>query len=413
MPNFTKRLRELCSLLHLRFLRKLDNRLIIFSLAVVIVLSSFGFGFWMGKSQVVCKVCAPEDIDFSLFWEAYHKLQEKFVDPQKFDIQKIIYGAISGMVKSLDDPYTLFFPPDETKRFNEDVSGAFEGVGMEVGIRKGQLEVISPLEGTPAQKAGLRAGDKIIKINDTLTADLTVEQAVNLIRGPKGTEVTLTVFREEWEETKEIKLTRDVISVPSLKWELKEGDIAYIELYQFSEKANYDFQVAAVEILNSKAQKIILDLRNNPGGYLEVAQEISGWFLEKDKMVVIEDFGNGKEKIEYKANGNAKLSQYPIVILINQGSASASEILAGALKDNRGILLIGEKSFGKGSVQELENLRGGSSLKITVAKWLTPKGKLITDVGLEPDIKVEMTDKDYEENKDPQLDKAIEAVKGL
>ena len=170
------------------------NRLIIFSLALVIVLSSFGFGFWMGKSQVVCQVCAPEDIDFSLFWEAYHKLQEKFVSPEKFDIQKIIYGAISGMVKSLNDPYTVFFPPDETKRFNEDVSGTFEGVGMEVGIRKDQLEVISPLEGTPAQKAGLRAGDKILEINGTSTADLTVDEAVNLIRGPKGTEVTLDNF---------------------------------------------------------------------------------------------------------------------------------------------------------------------------------------------------------------------------
>jgi carboxyl-terminal processing protease len=395
MPNFAK------------------NRLIIFSLALIIVFSSFGFGFWFGKSQVVCKVCAPEDIDFSLFWEAYHKLQEKFVSPEKFDVQKIIYGAISGMVKSLDDPYTVFFPPEETERFIEDVKGAFEGVGMEVGIRKGQLEVISPLEGTPAQKAGFRAGDKIIKINDTLAADLTVEQAVNLIRGPKGTEVTLTIFRQEWEETREIKLTRDVISVPSLKWELIEGDIAYIKLYQFSEKASYDFQMAAIEILNTPAKKIILDLRNNPGGYLEVAQDIAGWFLERDKLVVIEDFGEDKEKIEYKAKGNTRFSQYPMVVLINQGSASGSEILAGALRDNRGILMIGDKSFGKGSVQELENLRGGSSLKITVAKWLTPKGKLITDVGLEPDIKVEMTDKDYEQGLDPQLHKAIEVVKGL
>jgi len=391
----------------------LKNKIIIFSLAVVIIFSAFGTGFWAGKNQVVCRVCAPEDIDFSLFWEAYHKLQEKFVSPEKFDIQKIVYGAISGMVKSLDDPYTVFFPPEETERFIEDVKGAFEGVGMEIGIRKGNLQVISPLEGTPAQKAGLRAGDKIIKINDTFTTDLTVEQAVNLIRGPKGTEVTLTISREEWEETKEIKLTRDVISVPSLKWELKENDIAYIELYQFSEKASYDFQMAAIEILNTPAKKIILDLRNNPGGYLEVAQDIAGWFLERDKLVVIEDFGEGKEKIDYKAKGNARFSQYPMVILINQGSASGSEILAGALRDNRGILMIGEKSFGKGSVQELENLRGGSSLKITVAKWLTPNGKLITDVGLEPDIKVEMTDKDYEEGRDPQLDRAIEAIKEM
>jgi len=379
---------------------------------VLTLLISFGLGTYFGKSRVVCEICPPQEIDFSLFWEVYHKLQEKFVDKGKFDTQKMIYGAISGMVKSLGDPYTVFFPPEETKRFVEDVKGVFEGVGMEIGIKKGQLQVIAPLEGTPAQRAELRAGDKILKINDTETSDLTVDEAVNLIRGPKGTEVTLTIFREEWLKTKEIKLVRDVIEVPSLKWEMKDENITYIQLYQFSENASADFRKAAIEILESPAQKIILDLRNNPGGYLEVAQDITGWFLEKGKTVVIEDFGQGNKQ-EYKAQGPGTFSDYKIVILINQGSASASEILAGALRDNRGILLIGEKSFGKGSVQELEKLKEGSSLKITVAKWLTPKGQLITDVGLEPDIKVEMTDKDYEEDKDPQLDKAIEIIKGM
>ena len=380
---------------------------------VLVILVSFGLGTYFGKSQ--CKICPPEEIDFSLFWEVYHRLQEKFVDKGKFDIQKMIYGAISGMVKSLGDPYTVFFPPEETKRFEEDVKGVFEGVGMEIGIKKGQLQVIAPLEGTPAQKAGLRSGDKILKINDTETSDLTIDEAVDLIRGPKGTEVTLTIFREEWKKTKEIKLMRDVIEVPSLKREIKEIDgqkIAYIQLYQFSENASFDFRKAAIEILTSPAQKIILDLRNNPGGYLEVAQDITGWFLEKGKIVVIEDFGQGNEQ-EYKAQGPGTFSDYKVVILINQGSASASEILAGALRDNRGILLIGEKSFGKGSVQELEKLKEGSSLKITVAKWLTPKGQLITDVGLEPDIKVEMTEEDYEQDRDPQLDKAIEIIKGM
>jgi len=382
---------------------------------VSIILVSFGLGTYFGKSRVVCEICPPEEIDFSLFWEVYHRLQEKFVDKGKFDIQKMIYGAISGMVKSLGDPYTVFFPPEETKRFEEDVKGVFEGVGMEIGIKKGQLQVIAPLEGTPAQKAGLRSGDKILKINDTETSDLTIDEAVDLIRGPKGTEVTLTIFREEWKKTKEIKLMRDVIEVPSLKREIKEIDgqkIAYIQLYQFSENASFDFRKAAIEILTSPAQKIILDLRNNPGGYLEVAQDITGWFLEKGKIVVIKDFGQGNEQ-EYKAQGPGTFSDYKVVILINQGSASASEILAGALRDNRGILLIGEKSFGKGSVQELEKLKEGSSLKITVAKWLTPKGQLITDVGLEPDIKVEMTEEDYEQDRDPQLDKAIEIIKGL
>jgi carboxyl-terminal processing protease len=378
---------------------------------VIAILASFGGGFYFGKSQ--CKICPPEEIDFSLFWEAYHKLQERFADKEKFDIQEMIYGAISGMVKSLEDPYTAFLNPEDTKRFIEDVKGTFEGVGMEIGQKKGQLQVIAPLEGTPAQKAGLRAGDKIIKIDDTFTLDITLDEAVNLIRGPKGTEVTLSIFREEWGQTKEIKIVRGVIEIPSLKWEIIDENIAYLKLYHFSEKASFDFREAAIEILTSPFKKIILDLRNNPGGYLEVAQDISGWFLERGQTVVIEDFGAGEEQKVYKAQGNASLAEYPIVILINQGSASGSEILAGALRDNRGIKLIGEKSFGKGSVQELERLKGGSSLKITVAKWLTPKGELITDVGLEPDIKIEMTDEDYEEGRDPQLDKAIEIIKSL
>jgi len=378
---------------------------------VIVILASFGGGFYFGKEQ--CKICPPEEIDFSLFWEAWDKLQEKFADKEKFDIQEMIYGAISGMVKSLEDPYTTFLNPEDTKRFIEDVKGTFEGVGMEIGQKKGQLQVIAPLEGTPAQKAGVLAGDKIIKVDDTLTLDITLDEAVNLIRGPKGTEVTLTIYREEWGTTKEIKIVRGVIEIPSLKWEIIDENIAHLKLYQFSEKASFDFREAAIEILASPCQKIILDLRNNPGGYLEVAQDVAGWFLERGQIVVIEDFGQIKEQKIYKAQGNASLVEYPIVILINQGSASGSEILAGALRDNRGIKLIGEKSFGKGSVQELERLREGSSLKITVAKWLTPNGELITDKGLEPDIKIEMTEEDYEEERDPQLNKAIEIIKNL
>lgn len=395
--------------------RKIIFVFLISFLLIILISGVFLVGFLLGNytGESQCKICPAEDIDFSLFWETYYKLQEKFVNPEKIDPNKIIYGAISGMVKSLEDPYTVFFSPEETKRFVEDTKGIFEGIGIEIGIRKGQLQVIAPLEGTPAQKAGLRAGDEIIKVNDTITSDLTIEEAINLIRGPKGTEVTLTIFRQEWTKTKEVKIVRDVIRAPSLKWEIKNNDIAYLKLYQFSESAGSDFNEAAIEILKSPAKKIILDLRNNPGGFLEVAQDIAGWFLEKGQIVIIEDFGAKQEKKEYKAKGNAKFLSYPTVILINQGSASGAEILAGALRDNRNIKLIGEKSFGKGSVQELEKLREESSLKITVAKWLTPKGQLIADVGLEPDIKVEMTEEDYEQERDPQLDKALEVIKGL
>ena len=376
------------------------------------MLVNFGLGIWFGKSQVICSVCPPEDLDFSLFWESWRVLQEKYVESEKFSTQEMIYGAISGMVKSLEDPYTLFLSPEQSKRFSENISGEFEGVGMEIGIRKGELQVIAPLEGTPAQKAGLRAGDKIIKIDDTPTSDIIIEEAVDLIRGPKGTEVTLTIFRKDWGESREIKVKRAVIEIPSLKWELKEEDIAYIQLYHFTKKAKFDFRNTALEIINSPAKRIILDLRNNPGGYLEIAQNIADWFLERDQIVVIEDFGEGQQK-EYKTERTGSFFGYPIVCLINQGSASASEILAGALRDNREIILIGERSFGKGSVQELTSLRDGSNLKITIAKWLTPKGELITDVGLEPDIKIEMTEEDYQEGRDPQLEKAMEIIKNL
>lgn len=388
-------------------------------LLIALVFALFGVGFLVGKNSVICKFCPPEDLDFSLFWEAWHKIQEEYVNPEDIDIQELIYGAISGMIESIGDPYTVFFNPEDTKTFLEDIGGEFEGVGMEIGIRENQLQVIAPLEGTPAQKAGIRPGDRIIKIDDTLTMDITIEEAVSRIRGPKGTEVTLTIFRDEWESSKEIIIKRAVIKVSSLKWELlsstgeaggKEEEIAYIKLYHFSEKSDRDFREMATEILRSPSEKIILDLRSNPGGYLERAQDIAGWFLEKGQVVVIEDFGTEKEQEVYKAKGNAKFLDYPMVVLVNQGSASASEILASALRDNRGIKIIGETSFGKGSVQKLEELRDGSSLKITIANWLTPKGNLITNKGLEPDIKVEMTEEDYDQDKDPQLQKAIEII---
>ncbi len=386
-----------------------------FFAVAILVLLSFGLGFWIGEYQVVCEVCPPQDINFSLFWEAYRKLEEKFVDKAKLNSQNIIYGAISGMVESLDDPYTVFLNPEDSKRFEEDVQGVFEGVGMEIGVRNGQLQVIAPIEGTPAQKAGLLPGDEILKIDGTSTADLTVDEAVTLIRGQKGTQVILTIFREGWGESRDFTITRGVIEIPSVQWKMIEDggeQIAYVQLYQFSGKAGFEFTKAALEISNSPSHMIILDLRNNPGGYLEIAQEIAGWFLEKGEVVVIEDFGGGVTK-NYLSEGNGRFSDYKVVILINEGSASGSEILAGALRDDRGVLLIGESSFGKGSVQELESLRDGSSLKITVAKWLTPSGDLITDKGLEPDIKVDRTMEDYEAGKDPQLDKAIEVIKEL
>lgn len=380
-------------------------------LSVIFIFIIFYSGFYFGKLH--CRVCPPENVDFSLFWEAYYKLKEKFIDAEKLDPKSIIYGAISGMVKSLGDPYTTFFTPEETEKFEEEVKGVFEGVGMEIGIKNGKLTVIAPLEGTPAKRAGIRAGDQILKIGEKSTEEMTTEEAVSLIRGPKGTKVKLTIFRKDWEEPKEIELVREVIKIPTLSFELKEDNIAYIKIHQFfSERTGPDFAKAANQILNSPAKKIILDLRDNPGGALDQVIEVAGWFLEKGEVVAIEETKEGKRE-PFKSPGPGRFSTYPIVVLINQGSASGAEILSGALRDNKEIKLIGENSFGKGSVQQPFNLSDNSTLKITIAKWLTPKGNSISEVGLTPDVFVKMTEEDFEKGLDPQLEKAVEILKEI
>ena len=387
-------------------MKKIFYSLIFLSLLFVV----FSVGVFVGYSQVVCQTCKPETVDFSLFWDAYGKLHENFINPEKISDQKIIYGAISGMTESLDDPYTSFFDPAQAKAFQQDLSGSFDGIGIEIGIKKDQLTVIAPLKGTPSEKAGLKPGDQIIKINGKNTADITTDEAVNIIRGKKGTAVTLTIFREGWKDTQDFKIIRDTIKLNSVEWELKDGDIALIRIHQFDQVLSSDFKNIAFEILKSPAKKIVLDLRNNPGGYLEVSQDIAGWFLENGQVVTIEDFGKNKPEQIYRTEGNAGLAGFPVVVLINRGSASASEILAGALRDNRNIKLIGEKSFGKGSVQEVVNLNGSESfLKITIAKWLTPKRASISEVGLDPDVKVEANGG----SEDAQLEKALEIIKGL
>jgi len=388
----------------------------------VFVVASFAGGFYVGQIQgYVPPIKGVENIeagqpagtDFSLFWDAWRVIQEEYAGPKPLDFQAMVHGAIKGMVGSLDDPYTTFMTPDDAKIFVEDISGSFSGVGMEIGIRNDQLRVIAPLKGSPAEEAGLRSGDHIVKIDgELLSSDLAIDEAVLMIRGPEGTTVILSVIREEWEEPRDFTIERRVINIPSLDLEFKENRIAYIKIPQFSEKLREDFRGIEKELLQS-SDKIIIDLRNNPGGFLHVAVDLAGWFLERGDVVVIEDFGPEEEQQIHEAQGNARLYNHKVVVLINEGSASASEILAGALRDNRGILLIGEKSFGKGSVQELKELRDESSLKVTVAKWLTPKGDSITEKGLEPDFAVELTDEDLDAGRDPQLQKAIEVLNNL
>ena len=383
---------------------------------------SFYVGFSIGENQTPSileveglsgkTIGQPNDVDFSLFWDTWKLVEERFVNRDSLDRQDMVFGAVTGMVKSLDDPYTVFFEPKEAKIFKEDINGSFEGIGAEIGIRKEVLTIISPLENSPAQIAGLRAGDKVIRIDDEPTEGITLLNAVNKIRGKKGTAVNFTILRGG-EEVKEISVIRDKIIIPVLSWQMKEGNIVHLELFSFSQQATKKFREALLEILRNPTEKMVLDLRNNPGGFLEVAQELLGWFVEPGEIIAKEDFGEGKRTNEYRAIGNGALRNFDIVVLINKGSASASEIMAGALRDIRGIELVGEKSFGKGSIQQVENLSGGSSIKITIAKWLTPSGVSISEEGLDPDIEVEMTSEDIDEGRDPQLDRALEIIKRL
>lgn len=389
---------------------------------IVVITAVFFVGFLIGKKSIPGpaihdriffnkELGKAELIDFSLFWQALRKLEENYVNSDKINYQEILYGAISGMTESLGDDYTIFMKPEKTESFMESVSGneSFEGVGMEIAIKGKVLTVVAPLEGTPAYKAGIKPGDKILKIDNLSTDDILLEEAVNLIRGEKGTQVILTINRKTLDGPKEIIVTRDVIEVPVIRWELKNNSVAYVKIYHFAGNLPSKFEDIVSEILKNNAKKIILDLRNNPGGYLEVSTEIASWFIPKGEVVVVEEFKDGNIN-EYKSHGYKAFQSFPIVVLVNKGSASASEIVAGALHDVREIKLIGEKTFGKGSVQTLENFKDGSSLKITVAKWLTPSGISIADEGLTPDIEIELTEEDYDADRDPQLDKALEIL---
>lgn len=389
--------------------------------AVALIAGVFAGGAFFGYSQrpAVEKITGlfnketpkPANVDFSPFWAAWNEINSKYVSKDKLDDQKRVWGAIQGMVESLGDPYTTFFPPEEARIFKENISGDFEGVGMEIAVKKGILMVVSPLKGTPADKAGIKAGDKILKIGDKITTDMTADQAAQLIRGPRGTDVKLTIFRDDQDKPIEISITRDVIKIPVLDTETKPGGIFIIKLYNFSGNSASAFRNALREFITSGNNKLILDLRNNPGGYLELAVENTSWFLPAGKVVVREKFANGDEEL-YRSKGYDIFENLPMVILVNEGSASASEIMAGALQEHGIAKLIGEKTFGKGSVQELVQITPDTSLKITIAKWLTPNGHSISDEGLNPDIEVKLTPEDFETNKDPQMDKAVEIISG-
>ena len=303
--------------------------------------------------------------------------------------------------------------PETAKSFGDELQGTFDGIGAEIGIRDKQLVVIAPLPGTPAEKAGLRAGDKILGINKFDTAGMAVDYAVTLIRGPRGTKVTLTVLSGGESESRQVEITRNRIVVKPARGELKDlptgGKAAYIRLTQFSKDINQEFQTVWQDLAASGPKGIVIDLRNNPGGYLDQAVDVASHWVGGSKVVVKEQLVP-PEFNEYQSTGKAELANIPTVVLVNQGSASASEILTGALQDWHLATVVGEQTFGKGSVQSVEDFSDGSAVKLTIAKWFTPKGRSIDKNGLKPDIEVKMTRDDTDKGRDPQLDRALELL---
>lgn len=387
----------------------------IFALTAVLLAAGFYFGYVQGERSVTPTTILPDgttvEADFDIFWEAWEKLRANHVNAASSTDKGLLYGAITGLAGSFKDPHTIFFPPQEATKFIEDVSGSFGGIGAEIGNTDGFTTVITPIKNSPAERAGLLAGDIILKVNSTSTEFLSVNEAVSMIRGRIGTPVTLTIIRKDWLQPREIQIVRDRIVVPTLDMEfLEDKTIAHIELYAFNENAPEMFSEMIQEMLETGARGMILDLRNNPGGYLEVAQNLAGWFLEKDAVVVTERFYDGREEA-FLSYGPSVLKNFPIIVLINQGSASAAEILAGALRDHNSVTIVGARSYGKGTVQELFPLTDGSSLKITTAHWVMPGGLVLEGNGIEPDVEVELSDEDIKAKKDVQLEKAVELLK--
>lgn len=401
---------------------KIKKYLILPIISIIILGSVFVLGVYLGYSKrpEVEKVLTLTNkeiqvettTDFDPFWKAWNILNEKSIYTKETSDQEKVWGAISGLASSFNDPYTVFFPPKENELFNNTIKGSFEGIGAEVAIRNKTLTIVAPLKGTPAWNSGLKAGDQILKIDGKETTDMTIDKAISLIQGKKGTPVVLTIFRSGETKNREIEIIRGIIDIPTIETEFNnEKNIFIIKFYSFSENSTKLFKKALIEFLNSKSNKLIIDLRGNPGGYLNSAINITSWFVEEGKPIVREDFGDKEKENVFRSYGPKVIDEkYKIVILIDKGSASASEIFAGALREYNMAQLVGEKTFGKGSVQELIKITNDTSLKVTVAKWLTPKGVSISDEGLKPDVEVLMTQKDYNEGRDLQMEKAIEIL---
>ncbi len=393
-------------------------------LVALLVAGGYGIGFWQGKQgfvfepstfKIVNQKDRPQTVDYNLLWDTIAKLKSAHIDKPTND-QKILYGAVKGAVQSLGDPYSEFFTPEELKSFQTDLAGSFDGIGAEIGKQNGDIVIIAPLDGAPAKAAGLMPKDIIVKVDGVQVEDWSVEETVRRIRGKKGTTVTLTIYREGRSDTFDVAIKRDQIVIKSVKWEVKtvtaardQKKIGYISVSRFGDDTESLFSTAVQDLRSQGVSGLVLDLRSDPGGYLDTAVELASYWIAKDKLVVKEAHSSGAD-VDYKSKGYGRLTGVPTVTLINGGSASASEILAGALHDYKLTTLLGEKSYGKGSVQEILALSGGSALKVTIAKWITPNGKNISKEGLTPDIEVKLTEEDVRAQKDPQLERALQEL---
>jgi len=347
-------------------------------------------------------------IDFSPLWDVLDRINDDFLF-RPVDGTKLLYGAISGLVKTLGDPYTTFLDPTENTQFNDSLEGVYEGIGAELGIRDGQLIIVAPLDGSPAVKAGIRAGDKILEINGETTTGLSVTEAVTKIRGKSNTVIELTLQRGSASSFK-VSITRAHITVKSVSAEKKDNGIYYLEVSRFGESTNSEWDDAVSQAKG--ATGIVLDLRSNPGGYLSAAVYLASEFLNSGTVVIQEDASGDRSALSVQSTKNDHaFAGVPVVVLIDEGSASASEILAAALQERADAKLVGEKSFGKGTVQDAVDFDDGSGLHLSVAKWLTPKGVWVHEKGIEPDFKVALTDADINAGRDPQLDKALELLR--
>jgi len=403
--------------------KSLLKKSLIVYLGVVFLALSFIGGYSLGQRQgvdsvlerepgeVVNKEVIPEhlakEVDFALFWEVWNIAKTKHLK-QPVNEAQLMYGAMSGILASLKDPYSVFFEPEISKKFLADMAGTFSGIGAEIAIKNNQLVIVSPLSDSPAERAGLRAGDIVVAIDGESAMGITIEGAVNTIRGKEGTVVKLMIVRDGVDEAEEVSVTRGQIIVKSVELEMKEGDIAYISVRQFGNDTISGFRKVVNDMKTKNVKGIILDLRGNPGGYLDAAVEMAGEWANGDVVVFEKDYTGSFT--EYRATVRGQLRGIPTVVLVNQGSASGSEIVAGALQDYGLAEIVGMQTFGKGSVQDYEQLRDGSAVKITIAEWLTPDKRSIEDEGVTPDFEVDLTEEDFNADIDPQMDKAMEIL---